>query len=90
MLVRPALPPELSALLKAARADDVDAQYKLGAYFARARDPQQALHWYRRAASVGHPDAQQALADTYLLGMNGIQKNLILANRAHRPGLPGR
>ena len=66
---------EFQALLQAARAGDVEAQYKLGIAYEYGEfdvhDPAEAFQWIKKAAEQGHGHAQVKLSDYYESGIAG-------------------
>lgn len=66
--------PQTHTLEKAAKQQDIEAQYQLAALYERhARNAplnlKQAFYWYQQAAQNGHQDAQFSLATYYLQGL---------------------
>ena len=65
---------QLRKLVMAASSGNVQAQYELGNRLAdgdkygRNPDPQQAVYWWQKAASMGHAGAQCSLAILYHTG----------------------
>ena len=61
---------------------DATAQYSLGVMYRNgegvARDDQQAVEWYRRAAVQGHAMAESSLGFMYWMG-NGVARNDVKA-----------
>ena len=61
-----------------AKAGDARAQYYVGFFLERgrgvAKDEQQAIAWFRKAAEQGHVKAQNNLANRYFLG-KGVKKD---------------
>ena len=55
-----------------ARAEDIEAQYRLGLLYAQNKgvlgNISDAIVWYRRAAEQGHVEAQNQLSLTYFFG----------------------
>lgn len=64
---------------KVAEQGDVTAQNVLGFMYAYgqgvAKDGQQAITWYRKAADQGFPEAQAGLARVYEAGLGGVAIN---------------
>jgi uncharacterized protein len=62
----------------------VEAQYQLairyetGAWGVR-RHPDQALHWFNKAAESGYKPAMHSLADIYEKGLLGVKQDPKLA-----------
>ena len=54
-------------LARAARADDVDAQFELACTydFERPKNRRSAIHWYTKAAEQGYPGALNYLGESY-------------------------
>src|SRR5215469_15941441 len=79
----------LQAWKKAAAKCDVHAQFRIGQLYARGEGVVQsipdAVVWYRRAADMGHVDAQYQLGCIYINGIksahNGANKWLEAASR---------
>jgi hypothetical protein len=69
---------EASEYTQAAEEGDADAQNSLGYCYEYglgvARDPLQAVRWYRKAADAGHAEAQNNLGVCYDQGM-GVTKD---------------
>jgi TPR repeat protein len=68
----------ISWLTRAAEQDETNAQLQLGMILLEdgTRD-QEAVAWFRRAAILGSPDAQNALGQAYSFG-RGVEKNQVL------------
>lgn len=56
------------------------AQTALGQCLIKTKKTENGLVWLKRAANAGWPDAQKALAQTYLAG-NGVQEDNIQAGK---------
>merc|ERR1719443_1586049 len=79
---------------KAAKQEDWDAMYWLAMWYSQGDvgtppDAERSLYWMRRAADMGHPDAQYGLGSAFLVG-DGVETNSELAaewfGRAARNG----
>ncbi len=76
----PVAPP--ASIVQSAEQGDVKAQYMLGhiydeGYYEKntvGRDMEKAVHWWRKSAEAGHPDAQYQLAELYGEG-RGVGKD---------------
>jgi hypothetical protein len=55
-------------LEEGANRGDAEAQYQLGIFYARRREPVAALRWWKKAAEHGHAWAQTNLGATYWRG----------------------
>lgn len=77
----PARADELSDLRDEAKSGDAIAQYNLGVFYdnkegkgrGKARDSQQAMSWYTKAAEQGHANAQFNLGRMYVTGKGVTQ-----------------
>lgn len=73
---------EITALIKAAKRGDPEAQFQLGQQYdfgqGIEQNDSQALLWYRRAAEQGHPRAQYNLGVMYTNGQ-GVTKDSRMA-----------
>ena len=69
-------------LRRAGELGDVQAQVRLGAYYAQesAQDRREALEWYRRAAEQGSPEAQYAVGRMLVEGQ-GVPPDAVEAVR---------
>ena len=89
-------PDDLKALLRDAESGDMEAQYRLGAFYSdlvllseadRAKRQSVvvsgflAAKWFRRAALHGHADAQFLLAKAYKAGYHPFVKGQVRASR---------
>jgi len=74
-------------LLAKARADDVDAQVKLGIFYARAKPPnyQEALKWFRQASDRGSAAGAANVGQIYAAG-DGVAKDPSEAAKWYRLG----
>ena len=60
--------------LRAAKAGDVDAQYRVACWYSySALNPQEAVKWYAKAAKQGHAASQSSLASCYQVGLGVSQ-----------------
>jgi uncharacterized protein len=77
----------LKLLLPEANAGNANAQYAVGVVYANgngvAKDPVEAVKWYRKAAEQGLASAQYNLADCYLSG-TGVAKDPPIAAKWFR------
>nr|CRH07729.1 Conserved mambrane protein of unknown function. TPR repeat-containing protein. Highly conserved in MTB of MC-1, AMB-1 and MSR-1 [Candidatus Magnetococcus massalia] len=72
-----ALPESVEPYLKAARAGDPHAQYKLGEIYLQGRKANhtsEAVKWYQKAAKRGHVDAMAKLGVLYYAGL-GVKES---------------
>jgi TPR repeat protein len=74
------------ALVRKARQGDAQAQWQVGATYARLDDPARALPMLRSAAQAGHPQAATLLGWFYENG-RGTAKNMDEARRWYRAGI---
>jgi TPR repeat protein len=69
---------DVPPLILKAQSGDKEAQFMLGRAYhlgqAVARDPSEALKWYRKAAEQGYPLAELGLSQLYLSG-EGVNKD---------------
>lgn len=74
--------PDMQTMLALARQGHPVAQFNLGVQYdfgqGVAKDPVQAVYWYRLAAAQGHGGAQFNLAGMYFEGL-GVQRDLVRA-----------
>lgn len=72
----------LKELSRRADMGDATCQFQLGYLYAHGQgvrqDDREAIRWYRKAASNGHPDALVAMAEAFDLG-RGVLKNPVAA-----------
>jgi TPR repeat protein len=70
----------LEYLINSANAGKISAMLDLGAYHALNDNIQDALQWWRLAASFGNEDAHYFIGKAYKYG-NGVPKNLAIARQ---------
>jgi hypothetical protein len=62
-------PKSLESIMNAAKHGDAEAQYRLGTMYSKGvgvrKDTAEAVKWFRRAASRGHPKARENLEYVY-------------------------
>ena len=74
---------EAAKVLAAARAGNVNAQYRLGGMYSKGlgvkKDYAAAIEWYRKAAEQGHATAAYLLGLTCANGLGGIVRDDVAA-----------
>lgn len=63
------------ALVRAAKAGDTDAMYRLASILGAEGHKDHAVNWLKKAAANGHGDARFTLANFYLKGVN-VDRNV--------------
>lgn len=66
---------DIEEMKKRAENGDIEAQCRLGRFYADKFDHEQSIKWYRLAAEKGNDEAQRYLGDLFYYGVSGIEEN---------------
>jgi len=75
----PSQPSLTTDLRHRAEQGEAEAQYQLAVQLSQIENPEdsaEAPKWFRKAAEQGHAQAQAQVGELYLLGMDGVDKDL--------------
>ena len=73
------IPSSVYWLKRAAEAGRTDVYYSLGRM--EGLTPEESIYWYKRGAEKGNPNCMGELAKSYQFGINGVQKDPIVAKK---------